>query len=65
MSDENASGSEEETTVGTAMATRGGPHDMTPMVKRPTGKLYLLNSSRLATDIIKKIAVQLGHSGTA
>ena len=65
MSDESASGSEEETTVGTAMTTGDSPRDVTPTVTRPTGKLYPLNSSRLATDVIKKIAVQLGVPGTA
>ena len=65
MSDESASGSKEETTVGSAMTTGDSPHDMTPTVTRPTGKLYPLNSSRFATDVIKKIAVQLEVPGTA
>ena len=48
-----------------AMTTGDVPRDMTPTVTRPTGKLYPLNSSRLVTDVIKKIAVQLGVPGTA
>ena len=57
MSDESA-GRSEETTVGMAMTTGGGG-PLNPTVTRPTGKLYLLNVIRLATDVIKKIAVQL------
>ena len=65
MSDGRASKSGEETNVETAMAAVDGPRGVTLMTTRPPGKVYPLNSSRLATDIVKRIAVQLELPGTA
>ena len=53
----------------TAMETSGDEGETTTraegmMVTRP-GKLYPLNSPRIATDVIKRIAVQLGLPDTA
>ena len=65
MSDGRASESGEETNVGTAMAAVDGPRGVMSTIMRPPRKLYPLNSSRLATDVVKQIAVQLGLPGTA
>ena len=64
MSDGRASESGEETNVETAMAV-DGTRGVTRTITGPPEKVYPLNSSRLATDIVKRIAVQLELSGTA
>ena len=65
MSDGRASESGEETDVETAMAAVDGTRGVTKTITGPPEKVYPLNSSRLATDIVKRIAVQLELSGTA
>ena len=65
MSDGRASESGEETNVETALAAVGGPRGVRSTVTRPPEKVYPLNSSRLATDVVKRIAVELGLPGTA
>ena len=65
MSDGRASESGEETNVETAMAAVDGPCGVTTTITRPPGKVYTLNSSRVATDVVKRIAVQLGLPSTA
>ena len=65
MSDTTASRSEEAAskTSGGEGETRTCAGDVT--LTRPSGKLYPLNSPRLATDVIKSVAVQLELPGTA
>ena len=65
MTDRSESVIEEtaEETVGDGDET--SPRVVVPTVTRPRGKLYPLNSSRLATDVIKRIAVELELPGTA
>ena len=66
MSDGRASESGEETNVETtAMAAVDGPRATTSMITRPPGKVYPLSSSRLAADVVKRIAVQLELPGIA
>ena len=65
MSDRRASESGEETNVETATAAVVGPRGMTATITGHPGKVYPLNSSRLATDVVKQIAVQLGLPGSA
>ena len=65
MSDGRASESAEETNVETAMAAVDGPRAATLTITRPPGKVYPLSSSRLAADVVKRIAVQLELPGTA
>lgn len=65
MSDGRASKSGEKMDGETAMVAVDGTRSMTRTITGPPQKVYLLNSSRLATDIVKRIAVQLELSGTA
>ena len=65
MSEGRASESGEETNVETAMAAVDGPCGVTSMTTRLLGEVYPLNSSRLATDVVKRIVVQLGLPGSA